>query len=121
MSEKSKSFSILLASFLACRNRENVLSKMSKRVKIAILGAGRIAEVHMQGYNRVRDRVNVCALIDARKEVAQAKAAEWGVGKSFQTLDEFLNHESCDAVDICLPPNVHLECVQKACAAMARN
>ena len=90
---------------------------MSKKVQIAILGAGRIAEVHVQGYNGIRDKVNVCALIDARKEVAESKAAEWGVGKSFQTLDEFLIHEPCDAVDICLPHNIHVECVEKACAA----
>src|SRR6202048_1311477 len=90
---------------------------MSKKVQIAILGAGRIAEVHMQGYNRIRHKVNVCSLIDARKEVAEDKTAEWGVGKSFQTLDELLSNEPCDAIDVCLPHNVHLECVQKACAA----
>jgi predicted dehydrogenase len=90
---------------------------MSKKVQIAILGAGRIAEVHMQGYNRIRHKVNVCALIDARKEVAESKTVEWGVGKSFQTLDELLSNEPCDAIDVCLPHNVHLECVQKACAA----
>src|SRR5271165_764107 len=90
---------------------------MDPKIELAILGAGRIAQVHLQGYDLIRDKVNVCAIVDVRKEVAKYTAAEWGVGKTFQTVEEFLDQESCDAIDICLPHNLHLECVQKACAA----
>ena len=90
---------------------------MDQKIKLAILGAGRIAQVHLQGYNRIRDKVNVCAIVDVRKEVAKNTAAEWGIGKTCQTVEELLGQESCDAIDICLPHNLHLECVQKACAA----
>jgi predicted dehydrogenase len=89
---------------------------MSDPVRVAILGAGRIGKVHMQSYKRIRDKVQVCALVEARKKLAESRAAEWGVEKYFQTLDELLPNEPCDAVDICLPHNVHVECVQKACA-----
>jgi myo-inositol 2-dehydrogenase / D-chiro-inositol 1-dehydrogenase len=90
---------------------------MDKKIQLAILGAGRIAQVHLQGYDRIREKVNVCGVVDVRGEVAKSTAAEWGIGKSFQTLDELLNDEPCDAVDICLPHDVHAECVEKACAA----
>jgi predicted dehydrogenase len=90
---------------------------MSQKIRLAILGAGRIAQVHMQGYSRIEEKVSVCAVVDERKEVATTKAAEWSISKTFQTLDDLLRSEPCDAIDICLPHNVHAECVQKACAA----
>jgi predicted dehydrogenase len=90
---------------------------MKRKVELAILGAGRIAQVHMQGYLRIRDKVSVCAVVDPRPEIAKGKAAEWGVSTSFQTLDELLNRQPCDAIDICVPHNLHLDCARKACAA----
>jgi myo-inositol 2-dehydrogenase / D-chiro-inositol 1-dehydrogenase len=90
---------------------------MSKMIRLALLGAGRIAEVHMGGYSRIQNKVEVCAVVDARKELAEKKAAQWRVSKSFRTLDELLIEQECDAIDICLPHNVHAECVQKACGA----
>jgi predicted dehydrogenase len=90
---------------------------MNKKIQLAILGAGRIAQVHLRGYNQIRDKVNVCAVVDVCAEVAKSTAADWGVGKSFRTLDELLRNEPCDAIDICLPHDVHVECVETACAA----
>ncbi|MBV9645494.1 MAG: Gfo/Idh/MocA family oxidoreductase [Verrucomicrobia bacterium] len=90
---------------------------MKPKIRLAVLGAGRIAQVHLQGYHRIRDKVNVCAVVDVREEVAKSTATDWGVARTFRTLDELLSGEPCDAVDICLPHDVHLECVEKACAA----
>jgi predicted dehydrogenase len=59
----------------------------------------------------------VCAVVDVREEVARSTAADWGVGKTYPTLDQLLTNEPCDAVDICLPHDVHLESVEAACAA----
>jgi predicted dehydrogenase len=90
---------------------------MSEKIQVAILGAGRIAEVHLRGYSRIRDKVNVCALVDARKDLAESKATQWRIDQSFQTLDELLTGQPFDAIDVCLPHNVHVECAQKGCAA----
>jgi predicted dehydrogenase len=90
---------------------------MNKTIQLAVLGAGRIAQVHLRGYNRIRDKVNVCAVVDVREEVARSTAADWGVGKTYPTLDQLLTNEPCDAVDICLPHDAHVECVEAACAA----
>jgi myo-inositol 2-dehydrogenase / D-chiro-inositol 1-dehydrogenase len=90
---------------------------VNEKVELAILGAGRIAQLHIQGYQRIPDKVNLCAVVDSCKELAKAKAAEWGAAQSFQALDELLNSQRCDAIDICLPHNAHVECVRKCCAA----
>ena len=90
---------------------------MNKTIQLAILGAGRIAQVHLCGYNRIRDKVKVCAVVDVREEVARSTAAGWGVGKTYPTLDQLLTNEPCDAVDICLPHDAHVECVEAACSA----
>jgi predicted dehydrogenase len=90
---------------------------MNQKVQLAILGAGRIAQVHMQGYQRIRNKVEVCAVVDPRPEIATRKAAEWSVGANFQTLDELLKRQPCDAIDICVPHHLHLDCARKACLA----
>lgn len=90
---------------------------MSSRIRLAILGAGRIAQVHWQGYQRISDKVQIVAVVDTQKDLAARKAEEWGINRGFATLDELLDAQECDAVDICLPHNLHLECVQRACAS----
>lgn len=90
---------------------------MKKRIQLAILGAGRIAQVHLQGYKRIQNKVNVCAVVDVREDAAKNTAADWGIAKSFRTLEELVSNEACDAVDICLPHDAHVESVETACGA----
>ena len=90
---------------------------MSSIKRVAILGAGRIAEIHLHGYSLLKENVDVCALVDIRIDQAQQRAARWGITKTFETLDALFSDQSLDAVDICLPHNAHVDAVKRVCLA----
>jgi predicted dehydrogenase len=88
-----------------------------KKLRIGIIGAGRIAEAHAEGYRKLKDRVEMTALVDAHLENAQAKAKAWNIEHVYENVDALLAANTVDAVDICLPHHLHAEVVQKACEA----
>ncbi len=90
---------------------------MSSIARVAIVGAGRIADLHLHGYSLLKDKVEVSALVDIRRAQAEKVATQWQIPKTFSTLDDLLLDETLDAVDVCLPHNAHLEAAQKVCAA----
>lgn len=79
-------------------------------LKIAILGAGAIADSHLQAYQKCSDQCVVVALADLYPNKALEKVAKYGlhaaVVKTYQAL---LAEIDFDAVSICLPPFAHAE------------
>lgn len=88
-----------------------------KKVQIAIIGAGRIADVHAEGYRRISDRASLVAVAGPFSQRLQAKARAWGVDDVFGSIEEVVGNPAIDAVDICLPHHLHLDAVLKACDA----
>ncbi|MBV9671330.1 MAG: Gfo/Idh/MocA family oxidoreductase [Verrucomicrobia bacterium] len=89
---------------------------MNSRIRVAIMGAGRIAELHLHGYRLLASKVDIPALVDVQLDIAQQKADRWQIPKAFRSLDELFSQEQIDAVDICLPHNIHVDAVQQAAA-----
>ncbi len=77
-------------------------------LKIAIIGAGRIADAHMLGYKALGDKVKIVAVVDENKELAKEKAHLWGAEQYFEDYKKALTRNDIDAVDICLPHHLHL-------------
>lgn len=90
---------------------------MKERIRIGIVGAGRIAEAHVHGYRQLADKVEIAGVADVRADLASARAREWGAARSWSSVAELVQDETLDAVDICLPHHLHVDAVEQACAA----
>lgn len=86
-------------------------------MRVAIVGAGRVADVHVEGYRRLGDSVSLVAVVASDPERVQTKAQGWGVDNVYSSVEEALSDTAIDAVDICLPHHLHLDAVLKACDA----
>ncbi len=88
---------------------------MSK-LRVAFIGAGRIADLHALGYRDNPD-AELYAVCDADPEHAARRAAEWGAGLSLTDYRELLTDPQVDAVEVLTPHHLHEEMAVAALAA----
>ncbi|MEC9046482.1 MAG: Gfo/Idh/MocA family oxidoreductase, partial [Planctomycetota bacterium] len=74
--------------------------------KLALIGSGFIADVHLQVLKSVRD-VEVVALCDVAIERAEQLAKQHGVPRTFASIDELASACEVDAVHLLVPPGLH--------------
>lgn len=87
------------------------------KIRVAIVGAGNIAQSsHLPAYQK-RDDIEVVAIADWNLARAQAAAEKFGIPKAFQNIDDMLAAVECDYVDICVWNRSHADCAIKAAAA----
>lgn len=77
------------------------------RIRVGLIGAGGISRAHIPGYHQCRDRVMVTAIADPIADSAQAARAALGSGEIYTDWQELLERAPIDAVDICLPHDLH--------------
>ena len=87
-------------------------------VVIGMLGTGRGAELHMGGYDRIYGvkvrRKWICGHTPAHTELARERFA---FERGTLDFEELLSDPEVDVIDICTPPYVHVEQIEKALAA----
>ena len=88
-----------------------------KRVKVALLGAGFIADIHMESYTRFVPEAEIVAVYARNAGKAKAFADRHHIAQHFASIDELLQQVEVDVVDICLPNFLHREATLKAAAA----
>ena len=77
-------------------------------VGVAILGAGDIANVHIEAYNELAGRCRIVALADIYTDKAEAKKQKYGLDCDVVAdYKELLGREDVDLVSVCLPPAAH--------------
>lgn len=77
-------------------------------IKVALLGAGAIADAHLQAYRKFRDQCQVVALVDLYPEKAREKAARHQLDVAvFSRLEDLVQGVEFDLASICLPPFEH--------------
>lgn len=81
---------------------------MSK-VRIGLIGAGNIANTHMENYKNVKDG-EVVAICDIDKGKAERLAKKYGVEKFYGSMEEMIASETLDAVDVCVWNVNHAKC-----------
>jgi predicted dehydrogenase len=79
---------------------------MSK-TKVALLGAGFIAEFHLESYHRFVPDAEVVAVYSRTRSRAEAVAKQHGIPKAYDDLDLAIRDSGCEVVDICLPNLLH--------------
>src|SRR6476620_4128939 len=86
-------------------------------IKIAILGAGFISEIHCESYHRFVPCAEVIAVYTRNAEKAQSFAQKHGISQWYDDLDAIIQLSGADVIDICLPNFLHAEATLKAAAA----
>jgi predicted dehydrogenase len=87
-----------------------------EKINLALIGCGGIANAHIEGFKNLSVRglkvFNIKAVCDVIKENAERKAEaiqhfQGLKPKVYTDIETMLKNESLDAVDICLPHNLH--------------
>lgn len=76
------------------------------KIKIGILGAGKISDIHLETLNRNKN-VSLVSIADANFELATERAKQYGIRKVESNYSKILNDPEVDAVDILLPHHLH--------------
>jgi len=89
---------------------------MSK-TKVALLGAGFIADIHVESYQRFIPEAEVVAVYSRDPARAEAFAKKHRIPKWFSDWKKAIEESDCDVVDVGLPNNLHAPVVLAAAAA----
>ena len=87
-----------------------------EKTKVAVIGAGFIANIHLESYTRFVHDAEVVAIFGRNLEKAQALAGQYGVEKAYDDIDKLLEECETDVVDICVPNYMHHDVCMKAAA-----
>jgi len=88
-----------------------------EKIKVAIVGAGNIAQnAHLPAYEKRTD-VEITGIADLNLERAQEAAKKFGIPAAFASVEEMLENVECDYVDICVWNGSHASCAIAAARA----
>ena len=87
-----------------------------KPFRVAIVGCGRISDLHQLGYRDNPDAV-IAAVCDTNKATAKKKAHDWGVEKVYSDYHQVLEDKDIDVVELLTPHHLHCPMTVDACAA----
>ena len=87
-------------------------------LKFAIVGCGRISDLHAPGYLK-NPNAEIYAVCDVDKEKAKAKAREWGVKEEniYTNFTQMMQNDQIDAVELLVPHHLHAPLTIEACEA----
>ncbi len=85
-------------------------------IRVAIVGCGRIADLHELGY-RGREDARIVATCDRERKLAEARARAWGVAKVYTDYRQVLEDNEVDLVELLVPHHLHAEMTIAACRA----
>ncbi|MDY7080757.1 MAG: Gfo/Idh/MocA family oxidoreductase, partial [Chloroflexota bacterium] len=85
-------------------------------IRVAIVGCGRISDLHELGY-RERDDARIVAVCDTKRKNARAKAKAWGVDRVYTNYQKLLADPKVDLVELLVPHHLHAEMTVEACEA----
>jgi predicted dehydrogenase len=85
-------------------------------IRVAIVGCGRISDLHQMGY-RNREDAKIVAVCDTNKAHAKKKAKEWGVKKVYSDYEQVLEDKDIDAVELLTPHHLHCPMAIQAAGA----
>ena len=89
-----------------------------KQVTIGIVGAGRATELHVMALRRFSGvPVRLKTIVARRKEQLEVAQKKYGFEQISYCFDDLINDPEIDVIDICTPPYVHEEMIEKAIMA----
>jgi predicted dehydrogenase len=85
-------------------------------IRVAIIGCGRISDLHQLGYQG-REDARIVAVCDSKKSRAKEKAKAWGVEKVYTDYNQVLEDPQIDLVELLTPHHLHCPMTVDACSA----
>jgi predicted dehydrogenase len=87
-------------------------------IRVAIVGCGRISDLHELGY-RGREDAHIVAVCDTRRKRARERAKAWGIEghKVYTDYHKLLADPEIDLVELLVPHHLHAEMTVAACEA----
>jgi myo-inositol 2-dehydrogenase/D-chiro-inositol 1-dehydrogenase len=86
-------------------------------VRVGILGAGRIGQLHARHLTLDVPEAQIVAVCDLIEGAAQECSEEWGIPGSHRDPDPVLGSDWVDAVFICTSTDTHAQLIEAAAAA----
>ena len=86
------------------------------KIKVCIVGVGRIASLNVLGYKDHPD-AEIYAVCSRSSEKGREAAENWGAKKVYTNYDEMLKDTEIDMIELLVPHNLHCEMTVKACKA----
>jgi len=80
-----------------------------KPIRIGIIGCGGISRAHARGYQNLTDLFQVTATCDVVESNAIERGQQLGAKNIYTDYKKMLKEADIDAVDICLPHDIHAE------------
>jgi predicted dehydrogenase len=91
--------------------------------KVAIVGTGNIAHIHLAALRSLPGQADVVAAADVDRVRLTAFSAEHGVPQHYEDLAELLRQAKPDLVHLCTPPGLHhrqaLSCLREGVSVLA--
>lgn len=84
---------------------------MNKRIKIGVIGAGRIGRIHAKNLVQKIESADVIAICDPRYEETKAWADSVGIRNVVADPLDIINNPDVEAVVICSPTNTHADLI----------
>jgi predicted dehydrogenase len=85
-------------------------------IRVAIVGCGRISDLHQLGYQGRQD-ARIVAVCDSNKAQARGKAKAWRVEKVYGDYRQVLEDRDVDLVELLTPHHMHCPMTVQACQA----
>ena len=90
---------------------------LSGSLQFAIIGAGRIGQVHSENLTRFIPEAEVVVIADVIHEAAQKTAQRFGIPQASGNPAEVFNNDAIDAVAICSSTETHTDFIIQAARA----
>jgi UDP-N-acetyl-2-amino-2-deoxyglucuronate dehydrogenase len=94
---------------------------MNKKIKIAIIGCGRISAKHFEAIKKHHDSLELVAVCDNNPAVLE-KAIQETTVSGYSNLNALLKNTELDLAAICTPSGIHaqqvIQCAQAGCHVM---
>ena len=94
---------------------------IDRKIKIAIVGCGRISAKHFDAVKAHEDQLDLVAVCDSNPDALQ-KAIQQTGSKGYASLRELLSNEEIDMVILCTPSGLHsqqtIRCAKSGCHVM---
>lgn len=87
-----------------------------EKIRIALIGCGRIATLHIRGYQD-RDDAELFGVFDINRDAAVSFAQEHGIPKVYESYEEVLADPEITGVELLVPHHLHCEMSIQACTA----
>jgi myo-inositol 2-dehydrogenase/D-chiro-inositol 1-dehydrogenase len=90
---------------------------MTRKVKIAVIGTGRMGSIHTRNIVRLIPEADLVAVCDIRLEVAQAVADECGIQRVVKDYHDLLDDKNIEAILIATSTDTHAFIMKDVAAA----